>query len=230
MEILDSLAGLRDTERRLEDAKFENARLQRLLLGPGSPPSAAVRLVNCSFIGCSVAGEFRIAPGVELRNVIFDGVTSPDAMTINTQTVLRHVVVKGSAKCGGLWVKPGVFQDPARQKHCEDWAAAESVSIDQMLDFSEYLAADTEVIGLPISKLKWNKELHFPITLEGRSAQDWDAMKLPANSFWSMAAKRLQMFDAKEGVFSLPTRTHRKYAEAQGELPRVVAAGFIRLT
>lgn len=231
MEILDDLAGLRtDAERRLDGAKFENAKLQRLLFGPGVPPRALVRLKDCSFVDCAVGGEFRIAPGVELENVLFEEVTSPDAMTINTQSVLNRVTVKGSRKCGGLWVKPGSFQDPERKRLCEEWANAASESIDVMLDFSEYLADGTEVIGLPLAKLKWNSDLHFPLTMRGRAPAEWDELELPPNSFWSMAVKRLQMFDAAEGVFALPKESHRKYAQAQAEMPRVVDAGFIAHT
>lgn len=118
-------AGIRPgVSRTLENADFAYVKFERLLIGPGTPPQSTVRVANCSFSSCMVGGEFRIAPGVELENVVFVEVSSPDLMTINTEAVLKNVIVRGSSKLRGLWVKRGAFSNPERQRLCQGWSSA----------------------------------------------------------------------------------------------------------
>jgi hypothetical protein len=174
-----------------------------------------------------VAGEFRVAPGAELRNVLFENVSSPDSMIINTQTILNNVVVRGSPKSGGLWVKPADFVDPERKRDCLEWASADLENIACMLDFSEFDAEETEVLGLPLSKLRWNRERHVPVILGWKMSEEWRRLALPPTSYWSLSMKRLQTFGVNEGIFSLPSPRNKRYADAKNEMDRLVQAGLL---
>lgn len=229
-EALYALAGLRsDSARTVENASFVNAGFERLLIGPGTPPQSIVRMVNCTFLDCSVAGEFRIAPGVELEDVIFENIASPDLMTINTQTILKNVIVKGSPSSRGLWVKPADFADAERERLCQDWSSDASKTIECMLDFSEFHGEETEVVGLPLSKLKWNRERHVPVLLNWGVSEEWKRIGLPSSSYWSMRMRRLQTFGATEGVFSLPSPKSKKYAQTKEEMIRLIEVGLLQM-
>ncbi len=204
-----------------------NLQLERLLIGPGCPPESIVRLAKCFFSDCSVAGEFRVAPGVELESVVFDSIASPDLMTINTQSVLKNVIVRGASRSRGLWVKPANFQDAERECLCQDWSAAASEGVECMLDFSEFYGAEVEVVGLPLAKLRWNHEHHVPILLEWKATERWKQIDLPVTSYWWMRMKRLQTFNVTAGVFSLPSSKNKKYAQTKEEMARLIDAGLL---
>jgi hypothetical protein len=228
VETLYALGGLQSGGGRgIENENFVKVKLERLLIGPGTPPQSTVRVANCSFSDCSVVGEFRIAPGVELESVVFDNVTSPDLMTINTQTALRNVIVRGSSKLRGLWVKPADFADVERKRLCQDWSAAASDGVERMLDFSEFYGEEVEVVGLPLSKLRWNHEHHVPIFLDWIASEKWKQIGLPLTSYWSMRMKRLQAFNATAGVYSLPSPKNKKYAQTKEEMARLIDAGLL---
>ena len=228
LESLYSLAGLRsDRARNLSDATFRGVRFDRLLIGPGTPPDALVHVSRCKFRDCSVAGEFRVAPGVVLEDVIFDRMSSRDSFTINTQVILKNVVVCGAPKFGGLWVKPADLADSMRRSALQDWVDSARDGIDLMLDFSGFEAEETEVIGLPLSKLKWNHDKHVPVKLGWKDLDEWKRLNFPLTSFWSLSIRRLQSFHASEGVFALPSPSNRKYAQAMDEMSRLIESGIL---
>lgn len=229
VQAIYALAGLRPGgPRGIENANFENVEFERLVIGPGKPPTSIVRVMNCSFSDCSVAGPFMVAAGAELENVVFDNVSSPDLMTIDTQTVLKNVVVKGSSKLRGLWVKPSAFADAELKRLCVEWSSTASESISCMLDFSEFCGKETEVVGLPLSKLRWNRERHVPVLLEWKASAEWKRLDLPLTSYWSMSMKRLQMFGATEGIFSLPSPKDKNYVRTTEEMNRLIQVGLLR--
>ncbi|WP_291689656.1 hypothetical protein [Bradyrhizobium sp.] len=234
LEALRALRGPgRGKPRVLENASFVNTELS-IAIGPGDPPDAPVRVRNCSFSHCTAV--VHVMPGVELEGVVLDNVESPDSMTIATQTVLREVIVKGSPMIGGLWVKPiladrAVGDDPLTQRlrRCAQWAVAASQSTEWMLDFSEFDAPHTEVVGLPLSKLKWNRERHVALRLE-RTASElerWRRLDLPVTSFWTLCMGRLKSFGATEGVFLMPLQWTKRYAQANEEKMQLMDAGFL---
>lgn len=227
IEDLHRLEGLSPRSRALENARFDNKEFERLLIGPGIPPQSIVRVTNCVFSRCFVRGEFRVAPGVELSQVVFDSVSSPESMVINTQAVLNEVVVKGSPKTGGLWVRPAEFIDAERKQLYESWVSAASETVGLMLDFSDFDAEETEVIGLPLSKLKWNRERHAAIRLQWKDLEAWKQLGLSPTSFWSLRMKRLQSYGATEGVFALPCSQNDKCAKTMQELAQIKEAGLL---
>ena len=234
LEALRALRGPgRGTPRVLENATFVNTELS-IGIGPGDPPDAPVQVRNCSFSYC--VGPVLVMPGVELESVVFDHIESGDSMTIATQTVLREVVVKGSPMIGGLWVKPilddlAVGDDPRAQRlrRCAQWAVAASQSTEWMLDFSEFDHAETEVVGLPLSKLRWNRERHVALRMEWTAPERerWRRIGLPEMSRWLQLLGRLKTFGATEGVWSLPS--YKRNAQTNEEMMRLMDAGFLVL-
>jgi hypothetical protein len=227
LDALYDLGGLHSRgERKLLDETFENEILERLLIGPGELPDHVVSVENCSFIKCKVKGEFRIAPGVKLQNVIFEDVISPDLMTINTQAVLDRVVVKGGAKTKGLWVKPAIIEDRDVSNEFSEWVRRSSNAVDWMLDFSGYEGGEIEVVGLPLNKIKWNTDRHIVINLDWSKTEVWQRLALPITGFFRLRMKRLQTFGVNSGVYSLPDISSKLYASAREELSKIISSGF----
>lgn len=216
-----------DRPRELTDVTFEDLDFPRITVGPGAPPGAGVKLSRCVFANCVVGGEFRIAPGCELRDVVFDSVSSPDSLLIATQTVLSNVVVKGAPKCGGLWIKPAEIMDPVRMHSTSSWAEALNDGVELMLDFSEYRSDDVEVIGLPLSKLRWNASIHVPVDLAWTELPAWKLVRSGLGPFWSLRLKRLRSFKVNVGVFSLPAVGDKEYARTIDELTQLCECGII---
>lgn len=203
--------------RELSNAHFHNETLEELLLGPGAPPGSVVSMRDCSFIDCVVLGQFRVAAGVVLENVWFENIRAPDSLTISAQAVLSNVTVKGRQGCAGLWVKPSNFSTEAERQQFEDWAVSNSKATPLMLDFSGLSSAEVEVVGLPLEKLRWNAERHAALRLERVRSDTWSRLKIGPTSFWRLRAKRLQVFGAKEGVFSLPLESQKIDAQSMEE-------------
>jgi hypothetical protein len=101
-----------------------------------------------------------------------------------------------------------------------------------MLDFSEFDHAETEVVGLPLSKLRWNRERHVALRMEWtepeRERERWRRIGLPEMSRWLRLLGRLKTFGATEGVWSLPS--YKRNAQTNEEMMRLMDAGFLVLS
>ena len=225
---LFSLSGVNwSGPRGLENASFADTTLPRLLIGPGLPPFASVRVANCSFRNCRIQGEMRIAPGVELESVVFDNVSAPDGMLINTPTILRNVTVNGSVKKRGLWVKPSSApMDADTKERYREWTDRAAGDRRTMLDFSGLDAPDTEVVGLPLSQLRWNPAWHLPMLREWKDSEAWRRLDFPAMSPLWVRMRRLERFDAAAGVFSLPSDT-KKPSLFLEQVHQLIDAGIV---
>lgn len=221
-----SLAGPGEgTSRELQGVNFDRLRFDRLLFGPGSPESGLVKVSNCSFTKCEVNGSFRIAHGVEMDSVVFNDMRSPDAMIINTQTVLSRVVVSGGKKASSLWVKPS--ETERSRPALNNWLETASQN-ELALDFSN-LQSHVEVVGLPLSRLLWNSEAHAPLSLDWVSHPGWKELGLTPNGFWERRVLRLKDFGCTEGVFTIPEKSNRLHQAAMEDLGKMQAAGFVKL-
>lgn len=228
IESLYSLGGLHvDGPRELSNITLADERLERLLIGPGRPPASTVLLKDSAFTRCAIRGELRIAPGVALENVLFDDVRAPDMMTVSAQAALDRVIVKGGRASVGLWVKPSDFATPSDRQECEAWAASRQNAASWMLDFSQLESKEVEVVGLPLDKLRWNSERHVALKLERFQGSAWKELNLAPTSFWRLRLKRLELFGAAEGVFSLPLEGDKKYVQTKEEMLCLIREGIL---
>lgn len=151
-----------------------------MLFGPGDPFSGGVEVESCKFISCSTESTFSITHGVRMRHVLFDDIRAPDAMLIFAATVLQDVIIRGGKKAAALWCKP-----PSQGDVSDDlleWSRTEMAKVDLAIDFSGLSARDSEVVGIPLSKLKWNPEIHIAVSLSWKESVHWDELQL---SPWS---------------------------------------------
>lgn len=227
-DLLYNLGGISSQgPRQLMNSKFDSEKLDCLVIGPGIVPDGMVVLENCSFERCVICGDFRIARYSVVSNVLFNDVRSPDSLTISNEAVLDNVVVKGGRKCAGLWVKPSGTLNTLEREIAKTWASVLAKDISTMLDFSGLEENEVEVVGLPLSKLRWNPEQHIALRREKFKGIDWDAMGISKNSYWRIWAKRLALFDASEGVFSLPLKSDKKYDQTLAEMLILSESGLL---
>jgi hypothetical protein len=95
-----------------------------------------------------------------------------------------------------------------------------------MLDFTDYEGDEVEVVGLPLNKVRWNKDRHVVIRSEWMSTDAWVKLALPIAGFFRMRMRRLQTFCADEGIYSLPPVGSKLRAVAEDELKRMIEIGF----
>ncbi|GEM_PF-1417004 len=213
--------------RSLSGHDFSKEKFKRLVFGPANPLTGSpVDVSDCSFVSCDAGGEFAIAHGVSMRSTLFDGVRASDGMMVSSASILDGVVVKGGRKSASLWCKPPYGNDVS--PGIIEWAKRGIDSVGVAIDFSGLAAPETEVVGIPLSKLRWNPELHVPVSKAWEKHPSWADLALPANSFWRLLLQRLDDFDSDEGIFSMPLPGDRSYERKMEELVRIESAGLVR--
>lgn len=207
---------------------FTGQRFETLSLGPNKNLDRVVEITDCRFVNCRIApGEFVFRAGVALRRVVFEDVTASDGLVISANAFLDRVVMKGRRNSGGLWIKPDEVTDPALALRYKEWLRVASEGVDCMLDISEFDAPEISVMGLPLSKVVINKERHVVIRRSWRKAVDWAGLGIGPTSFWRIRIGYIDGFDVDEGVFGLPSASHKNYATVMGELSALRRLGFV---
>ena len=225
--ILYSLAGpSRVGERSLIGQKFSKEKFDRLLFGPGDPSSGVVVVKDCEFVSCSTDSTFAVSQGVHMSSVVFDDVRAPDAMMVSAAAVLENVVIRGGKRSAGLWCAPPFEGDVGED--VLEWSKAAMAGVELAIDFSELSAPDSEVVGIPLSKLKWNPEIHIPVFTAWSDSECWNELNLPKKSFWRMLVSRLRNMGCSEGVFTIPFPGDRNYDLKMEELARIEGAGLLK--
>lgn len=226
IEILYSLAGPSQTHRRsLIGRKYSNANFERLLFGPGDPFSGGVEIKDCEFVSCSTESTFSISQGVHMQSVLFDGVRSPDAMMVSSASILENIVVRGGKKVARLWCKPpseGDVSEAALQ-----WSKAGMAHVELAIDLSELAAEDSLIVGVPLSKLRWNPEIHVPVFASWRDSPSWDDLDLARNSLWRMFVTKVRNSGCAEGLFTAPFPHQKSHIQFMEELARIESAGLL---
>jgi len=227
VERVHALGGLRSSgARALSDCSFVKEKFRRLLFGPADPVAGVtVDVSECAFVSCSVGGEFAVSHGVSMSSILFDDIRASEGMVVSSASILDGVVVRGGRKSASLWCKPPYGGDVSPE--IIDWAKRGMDNVDLAIDFSGLSAPDTEVIGIPLSKLRWNPELHVAVSKKWELADRWAELALPSNSYWRMLLQRLDDFDCDEGIFSLPLPGDRNYERKREELARIEEAGIL---
>jgi len=227
MEVLYSMAGpSRDGPRALIGNKYFNENFDRLLFGPGDPFSGGVVIKDCGFFSCSTASTFSVSQGVHMSSVAFSEIRAPDAMMVSSAAILENVVVRGGKDAAGLWCSP-----PFEGDVTEDvlgWSKAGMAGVDLAIDFSELHAPDSEVVGIPLSKLKWNPQMHIPVLTSCADSEGWAELDRPKKSFWRILLSRLRNLGCSEGIFTIPFPGDRDCDLKMAELARIEGAGLLK--
>lgn len=101
-------------------------------------------------------------------------------------------------------------------------------NVELAIDFSGLAAPDSEVVGIPLSKLKWDPEIHIPVSLSWKDSEHWNDLELSPRSYWRMNLLRLRDFNCTEGVFTAPFPGERNYEIKMEELARIESAGILK--
>jgi hypothetical protein len=141
---------------------------------------------------------------------VFDAVNSRDSLTISGDAILDHVVVKGTLKSGGLWIRPDEAINPEKQRIRRIWRQQLSEAISLHVDFYGLESPYIEVIGLPVEKLRYHPEKHLAVQLSW--AKCIEVSRLERFGFVRNALQRLKTFGANEGVFSAPLKGSELHA------------------
>jgi hypothetical protein len=227
IDLLYKLAGPSQHGRRsLIGRKYFKRKFERLLFGPGDPFCGGVDVRDCEFVSCSTDSRFAISHGIHMQSVLFDEVRAPDAMMISSATVLENVVVRGGRKAAGLWCNPP-FEGDVSQALLE-WSKAGMAGVELAVDLSGLAAPDSEVVGIPLSKLKWNPEIHIPVSTDWENSEHWEELDIPRKSFWRIPISRLRDCNCSEGLFTVPFPGDRDYETKMEELARIESAGILK--
>ncbi|WP_447591434.1 hypothetical protein [Stenotrophomonas rhizophila] len=226
IERLCNLAGPPQNGRRsLIGRKYFNENFERLLFGPGDPFSGGVEIRDCEFIACSTDSTFSISQGVHMQSVLFDGVRSPDAMMVSSASVLENIVVRGGKKVARLWCKPPSEGDVSEA--VLQWSKAGMAHVELAIDLSELAAEDSLILGIPLSKLRWNPEIHVPVLASWRDSPSWDDLDLARNSLWRIFVTKVRNSGCAEGLFTATFPHQKSHIQFTEEMARIESAGLL---
>ena len=227
IERLYNLAGPSQNSRRsLIGRTYSRKKFNRLLFGPGDPFCGGVDVRDCEFVSCSTDTRFAVSHGVHMQSVLFDEVRAPDAMIVSSATVLQNVVVRGGRKAAGLWCNPPLDGDVSEA--LLEWSRGGMAGVGLAIDLSGLAAPDSEVVGIPLSKLKWNPEIHIPVSTSWETSDCWGELDIPQKSFWRIPISRLRDCNCSEGLFTIPFPGDRGYEVKMEELARIESAGLLK--
>lgn len=205
----DGQGNLQITDRLFEDCQFAD-----LTIAPVVGRTTLIR--NVGFIDCAVApGTCWVFGGVTLDGVVFSNLDCGDALRINSEVTLKSVVVKGR-KPKALIVRPEGDQRGAPPS---------STNGDYQLDVSDF-AGDVEIIGLRGSMVRKDPERHVAIKASWKVDVNWTELGIGPFSYWRIFVKKLAVFNAAEGIFSLPTPSSKDYQVTMQEKNQLENAGL----
>ncbi|MCC9600755.1 hypothetical protein LOC67_09280 [Stieleria sp. JC731] len=198
----------------LTQEKFLGAEFSDLTLSPMTGRQLLIEKVT--FEDCRVSpGTCVITSGVSMSEVRFSNLDCGDALTISSEVRLDRVVVEGT------FPPALVVQPEERGLHQSNASAAK----DFQLDVSGFMG-DVCILGLPADRIQTDADRHAKVRLSWNEQLDWKALGIGPFSFWRIFLKKLAVFEAAEGVFSLPVRTDKHYSEIVEERRRMEAAGI----
>ena len=93
------------------------------------------------------------------------------------------------------------------------------------LDISKFLG-DVCVVGFRGDTVRKDPVRHVTVKASWRSELDWNALGIGPFSYWKIWVKKLAVFGAEEGVFSLPKTSDKHYGEAIKEKAILEQAGI----
>jgi hypothetical protein len=140
-------------------------------------------------------------------------------MTISCNALLDRVVICGSGKLGGLWIKPMESVDPVAARSIHEKVAKMSFDVKVMIDISQYDGGELEILGLPEEKILIDPAKHIVIR-RSKNRIDWDALSIPNHSLWRIRYSRLDDFKVDVGVYDIPKVGEDDEALAELELLR----------
>ncbi|OYP37204.1 hypothetical protein [Rhodopirellula sp. MGV] len=197
----------------LADEEFHQAVFPDLTIMPRQGRSVVLK--NVKFIDCEVRpGTCVITSDVVLDSVVFSNLDCGDSLTISSKVRFRRVIVAGDRPVS-LVVQPESEGDLVVQSPDND---------DFQLDVSRFNGSVC-VIGLPGSKIVKDSSRHVLVNASWKTDVDWKTLRIGPFSYWRILLKKLSVFNASEGVFSLPLSTDKNYAETIDEMKRMENAG-----
>ena len=193
---------------------FDNSQFAHLEILP--PAGRIVRIEDCQFLSCSTSpGTCVIGRGVILNNVVFSDLNCGDAIRLSSEATLKRVVVKGS-RPKALIVQPE-FEDHFKM--------TESTDTEYQLDITEFIGVVT-IIGIRGKMVRKDSARHVTVHANWKDEVDWKGLGIGPFSYWKIFIKKLAVFNAEEGVFSLPDSSDKHYSETMRERELIEKSGL----
>lgn len=197
----------------LSGRTFENSSFSAIEILPKI--GQQTRVENCKFVNCSTSpGTCVIGSGVTLKRVEIQNLDCGDAIRIDSNATLWEVVIKGS-KPNALIVQPESELRLASMlhSHCEF-----------QLDISEFYGEVT-IVGLGRDMVKKDPNRHVTVECKWKDEIDWKGLGIGPFSYWRIFLKKLAVFGAEIGVFSLPHHNDKHWTESLRERTLIEKAG-----
>ncbi len=185
---------------------FENTRFHDLDVKPGV--GKKTRLEHCKFLNCSTSpGTCVIAGDVALNDVVISNLDCGDAIRISSETEFNEVVIAGDSP-KSLIVQPrnesGFMMRPL---------AGETFQ----LDISNF-HGEVVIVGMHTKAIRKDTSRHVGVLAKWKNDVDWNALRIDPFSYWRIYIKKLMLFSADEGVFSLPSKKDKNYGQTMREM------------
>lgn len=214
--------------KQVSGTRSQDRRFRELVFGPGRSVGDEFIVEGAQFVNCQIfPGEFVIHGGVLLRNVLFDNVSSADAMIVSSNSVFDHVIIAGRPENGSLWIRPDEVFDENRDKWLRRWVKQTTESIHVLLDISNYWGSEVTVLGWPVEKIMFNPNRHMVFRSAWNREVDWSKLNIDKTSYWRSRLRYLRVFDVDEGIFSLPLQDDHEFERTMNERDRLRNLGIL---
>lgn len=205
---------LNNNNSEIREEVFEDVVFDDFVINPKE--GAAVSLVDAAFVRCSVPlGSCAISKRVTLRNVLFEDFDCGDRMRVSAEADLQGVVIRGEYP-KMIWIRP------------ENGGDHRDVAVSKLafaVDIKNY-SGEVSITGVPIDRVVFNPVDHVAVKADWLQSIDWKEMAVSGLSYWRILAKKVVADGAREGVFSMPPRSGRRFERSMQELEVLRKNGF----
>ncbi len=171
------------------------------------------QLTNTTFFNCVVdPGTCRVEADSLLQNIVFDNLKCGDALRISSDANIKQVTIRGSEP-KSLIVRPDSLMNATRSECL-------------VLDIYDY-KGEVEIIGFGKDAVRFNKLYHVAISSIDFDSVDWKSLDIGPFSYWRIFHKKLKVFQASFGVFSLPSKRDRHYHATLSEMGKLEQLGLV---
>ncbi len=197
----------------LSNQQFDGVEFADITIAP--PRGKSITLSNVRFIDCKVApGSCVITSGVVLDDVVFKNFDCGDALRISSEATVRKVVVAGERPLS-------LVVQPEREDH---FIISDPLDATFQFDISEF-AGSVCIVGVRGDFIQKDPSRHVVIKSTWKNDVDWKSLGIGPFSYWRIFLKKLSVFNATEGVFSLPPEGDKHHSETMREKENLEQVG-----
>lgn len=191
----------------LTDKVFDDG-IIRAQVEPGQLRLSDIHITNCQFRGID------IGRGVRLENVIFDDLKITSSFEVSAHSSFNNVKFIGMPNLSSLWIRRNGFINSSIKQKFDFWIEQQAKDVDVMIDISELECSDISIYGIPVDKVKIDKDRQFILKRSRFNKKILASQGIVLSPFWS---NRITNLPTPQGsaIYSLPSKKSKYFSVEQ---------------